>query len=259
MTLMKKCFLQLWGKMNSKYLILPFLGVLISFHSYAKFDGEVFTKKFSVKIGGSRVIYNEDSSGKSVLLMNPQDYPILVESRVLSEDKKEQSDFIVTPPLMKLDANQQSRVRVIKTDQSKGLNHETLQWLCFNAIPPKNSDEMVRGKEKKTTIDVSLTINTCDKLIFRPNNLDGTPETEAGKLKWVAKNNVLTVINPTPFYMNLSSIYFGGKVMKNGGYIPPFQSKFFKLDTSKEMNISWDIINDHGGISKKYSGKINDH
>ncbi|WP_439067670.1 fimbria/pilus periplasmic chaperone [Serratia ureilytica] len=244
-------------EMKSKYLIIPFLVATLPLHSYAKFEGDVLTKEFSVKIGGSRVIYNEGSSSEVVLLINPQNYPILVESKVFSEDKKNQDDFIVTPPLIRLGANQQSRVRIIKTKKSEGLKHETLQWVCFNAIPPKNSNENSDERQKRALIDVNLTINTCNKLIFRPGNLKGTVESEAEKLQWGIKNGVLTANNPTPFYMSIGSIYFGGKVLKGNGYIPPFESKSFKTVKNKEAKIQWDVINDFGGVSKKYTSKIN--
>lgn len=61
------------------------------------------------------MIYNLDSSGASLTVMNDLDYPMLVQSEVLAENQKDPAPFVVTPPLFRLDALQSSRLRIVRT------------------------------------------------------------------------------------------------------------------------------------------------
>ncbi|TBL64182.1 hypothetical protein EYY97_04285, partial [Hafnia paralvei] len=70
-------------------------------------NADVTTQPFTVKIGASRVIYGLTSSGESIGVSNLQDYPMLIQSTVLGEDKKTKAPFVVTPPLFRLDGQQQ--------------------------------------------------------------------------------------------------------------------------------------------------------
>ncbi|MEY6306133.1 fimbria/pilus periplasmic chaperone, partial [Salmonella enterica subsp. enterica serovar Corvallis] len=139
------------------------------------------TKSFSVKLGATRVIYHAGTPGATLSVSNPQDYPILVQSSVKAEDKNSPAPFMVMPPLFRLEANQQSQLRIIRTGGDMPTDRETLQWVCIKAVPPENepSDTQAKG----ATLDLNLSISTCDKLIFRPDAVKGTPEDVAGNLR----------------------------------------------------------------------------
>ncbi|WP_436976499.1 fimbria/pilus periplasmic chaperone, partial [Salmonella enterica] len=141
------------------------------------------TKSFSVKLGATRVIYHAGTPSATLSVSNPQNYPILVQSSVKAEDKNSPAPFMVMPPLFRLEANQQSQLRIIRTGGDMPTDRETLQWVCIKALPPENeqSDTQAKG----ATLDLNLSISTCDKLIFRPDAVKGTPEDVAGNLRWV--------------------------------------------------------------------------
>ncbi|NPE97657.1 Dr fimbrial biogenesis chaperone DraB, partial [Escherichia coli] len=69
-----------------------------------------------------------------------QDYPMLVQSEVLSEDQKSPAPFVVTPPLFRLDGQQSSRLRIVRTGGEFPSDRESLQWICVKGIPPKEDD-----------------------------------------------------------------------------------------------------------------------
>ncbi|WP_371415231.1 hypothetical protein [Serratia sp. 1D1416] len=52
-------------------------------------DMETTTQSFSVRLGATRVIYNPASGGTTLPLVNPQNYPILLQSEALAENMKD--------------------------------------------------------------------------------------------------------------------------------------------------------------------------
>lgn len=226
---------------------------------------------FTVKIGTTRVIYPSSSTkGVSVSVANPQDYPILVQTQVKGEDKTSPAPFIVTPPLFRLDAGLQGRVRVIRTGGKFPEDREALQWLCLTGIPPKNGDAwdntQSNSKNSSPSVDIQMSISTCIKLLVRPDKLKGDPSDSADSLTWKYNDKYLEVNNPTPFYMNLYSLHIGDEnvslsdlgskdKIKNSSYVPPFSSRDFiipKKIKGKPTEISWQVINDNGGVSREF-------
>ena len=59
---------------------------------------EVATKMFALHLGATRVVYNLNSPGETLTVINDQDYPMLVQSEVLAEDQLCQAAFVVIPP-----------------------------------------------------------------------------------------------------------------------------------------------------------------
>ncbi|MBI0676609.1 fimbria/pilus periplasmic chaperone [Citrobacter koseri] len=235
-----------------------------SFGVHAEGQKQTVEKKeqpFAVKLGATRVIYSPDSGGATLTVSNPQDYPMLVKSQVIEEDKKTAAPFIVTPPLFRLDGQQQSRLRIINTGGGMPSDRETLQWLCVTGIPPKADDAWAQdggGKSKPdhATLNVQISVSSCIKLLVRPSNIRGAPTDVASSLVWTREGGQMKVNNPTPFYMNLKSVSVGGKDVDKLEYIPPFSSKMFALPQGASGEISWQMVTDLGGVSKTYKAEL---
>lgn len=176
----------------NKVIILIFSSLTFLPYVYAKEPNlHTIQHKFSVKVDETRAIYPLSSvKGISLSMMNPQDYPILVQTQVKGEDKRSPAPFVVTPPLFRLDAGMQGRVRVIRTGGNFPQDRESLQWLCLTGVPPKEGDmwdNSHHDKNKETqdvNLDVRLSISTCMKLLIRPEQLKQKPEDVAGELTW---------------------------------------------------------------------------
>ncbi|MEQ4987380.1 molecular chaperone [Proteus vulgaris] len=247
-------------------LSLLFMLSLISINAVSEEinNGVNFNKKeFRLKLGASRVIYNsEDKKGTSFTIYNEQDYPILAQVYVLDENRgKKDNNFILTPPLVKLDANQQSRIRIIDTDYNKSEKIETLNWLCVLGVPPKEADVWVDDKTKETldkaNINFQVSVTNCIKLLTRPPSLKKASENFANDLQWKVINNKIEVINPSPYYINFDSIYINDRQVHYAGYIPPFGSNEYEIiNKSNIYNIKWSVITDFGGITEKYTRSI---
>ncbi|CNB95581.1 chaperone protein [Yersinia frederiksenii] len=248
------------------FLILSSLAFLSCVHAKEP-NLHIIQHKFSVKVGETRAIYPLSSvKGISLSMENPQDYPILVQTQIKGEDKHSSAPFVVTPPLFRLDAGMQGRVRVIRTGGSFPQDRESLQWLCLTGIPPKEGDMWDNGhhdKKKETqdvSLDVRLSISTCMKLLVRPDQLKQKPEDVAGELTWHRDGNHLQVNNPTPFYISFSFIHLGDKNinLSSAGeniYVAPFGERSFALPidmAGTPSEISWKIINDLGAESQLF-------
>ncbi|WP_210487449.1 fimbria/pilus periplasmic chaperone [Pantoea ananatis] len=207
-------------------------------------------KTFAVKTGKTRVIFNPSENGQSVEVTNPQDYPMLVQSMVLKEDKKNPASFIITPPLFRLEGGQSSRISVIPTSADFPKNRESLNWICLTGVPPDEEDSSQKNKSK---ILIQLRMTTCIKLITRPESVTGTSIEHANELSWVKNGSVLTINNPTPFYMNLFKIQNGSYIIKNPGYVPPMGALKFKIPSELNDHFEFSLVTDYGGESKIFN------
>ena len=223
---------------------------------------ETNTQSFSVRLGAMRVIYNPASVGETLAITNPQDYPILVQSQAFAEDMKTKAPFVVTPPLFRLDGQQQSRLRIVRIGGYFAEDRESLQWWCVRGIPPKAGDAWAKeqnGKavvEKKVSLNIQMSINSCIKLFVRPECMKGHPDDVAASLAWHRQGNQLKAVNNTPFYMNLTSLKVGGVDVHDIHYIPPFSTYTFALPRGAAGKVSWVVINDYGGRSAAYQADI---
>lgn len=213
-------------------------------------------KVFTLKLGATRVIYNPDASGATLSVSNQQDYPILVQGKVYAEDKKSAAPFIVTPPLFRLEAGQQSRLRIVRTGGVVVPDRESLQWLCVGGIPPKETDVWANNETDKSlksvVLNLEVSMHNCIKLLVRPSGVNGTPMDAAADLIWKRQGNKISVHNASPFYMNLSSVTVGGKPVKGLDYVAPFAERSFSLPEGATGKVEWKIITDVGGESQAF-------
>lgn len=213
------------------------------------------TKVFEINLGANRLIYHPDSAGAEISVTNPQDYPILIQGKVYNEDKKTAAPFIVTPPLSRLEARQQSRLRIIRTGGSTDNNRETLQWLCVGGIPPKDTDVWAQDNKGRSSapsavrLQVAVSAHVCIKMMTRPSSVKGSSMDEAGDLQWHRQGNQLDVTNPSSFYINLSSVSVGGKALRDVDYVAPGASRSFSLPEGASGPVEWKIVTDEGGES----------
>jgi P pilus assembly chaperone PapD len=234
-----------------------------AFAEEAKPKIDTQTQSFAVKLNATRVIYDPASNGSTITISNPQDYPILVQSKVVAEDKSKPAPFVVTPPLFRLDAQQQSRLRIVRTGGEVIQDRETLQWLCVSGIPPKNDDAWAKDKDGKsqapattTTLNVQVSVSNCIKLFMRPSSIKGQSSDVASSLVWASKAGQLNVNNPTPFYMNLNMVSVGDVKLTKVEYVPPFSSINLPLPKGASGEVQWKVVNDYGGESSLYKASL---
>ncbi|AOV98627.1 molecular chaperone [Edwardsiella hoshinae] len=251
---------------TQKTLLLIAIGVLsISpFQSIAAEQQQVeqSTQEFGVKLGATRVIYAPNSMGQTLSVSNPQNYPMLVQSRVYAEDMQSKAPFVVTPPLFRLDGLQQSNLRIVRTGGTFANDRESLQWLCVKGIPPKADDLWAKDKDgqpavkDKISLSLQVSIDNCIKLLIRPESIKGGPEDVASSLAWSRQGKQLKAMNDTPFYINFDSLKVGMVDITNINYVPPFSSSTFPFPNGASGKVTWSVVTDYGGVSPVYQAEI---
>ncbi|MDM7011609.1 fimbrial biogenesis chaperone, partial [Klebsiella michiganensis] len=161
-----------------------------------------------VVTGGTRLIYPGGKKESSLSVTNNDATPYLIQSWV--ESNKGAAPFLLTPPLFRLEGEQQTRLRVI---YSGGLpeNKESMFWMNIKAIPSS------QAKAGANTLQIA--IKTRIKLIYRPKSVQGTPEMVTEQLRWTRSGNTLQVMNPTAFYMNFAEVKVGGAEVKEANWV----------------------------------------
>lgn len=223
-----------------KKRILCFL-LLFSFNTVA-----------SVTLGGTRVIYEENKKESNISVSNQDsNSPVLIQAwaeNFRAEDSRE-VPFIVTPPLFRLEPEQDNIIRIIHSGGVLPQHEEKVYWLSVRSIPSTK-----RTKENKLLITVQNRI----KIIYRPSSLS---KKEAGdaykKIKFSRERNMLVVSNPTPFYVSFYSLSVGEKELKEADMVAPKSKKQWAMPNGiRSTVIKWQAINDYGGVTEEIKASL---
>ncbi|ASG86033.1 molecular chaperone [Salmonella enterica] len=221
------------------------------------FCGMLFISFNSLAGGGTwldatRIIYNEKDTSRSVKISSTSsDIPYLVRAWVTHIDNMTVADkWAVTPPVYRLNENGAVQLRLYLLDKS-GLpgDRESVFYLNVLSIPGTSSEE---SKMENDSLGgkIIIAINSKIKVFYRPGNLADTDmEAEYKKLQFRAEGRSISIINPTPFYMNFNEIKVDGvKYNINRQMVSPFGNVTFTTK-SVPQKINYRLINDFGGIT----------
>lgn len=202
-----------------------------------------------ITVGGTRVIFNGDKKEASLNITSTDTNPYLIQSWIDPEQENNSNvPFIITPPLFRIENNEQNVLRIVYTGGKLPEDRESLYWINVKSIPA--------GDKNKQSNALEIAINTRIKLIYRPSNLIGTAEEIAKKLIWNQIGNKITVTNPTPFIMNFQSIRIGAYSITDSIYVMPMSQRTFIIPDGVSGVISWEIINDYGGVGQVHISDI---
>ncbi|MBA7934940.1 molecular chaperone [Klebsiella sp. RHBSTW-00215] len=198
-----------------------------------------------VVTGGTRLIYPGGKKESSLSVTNNDATPYLIQSWIEADNGT--APFLLTPPLFRLEGEQQTRLRVI---YSGGLpeNKESMFWMNIKAIPSSQA--------KAGTNTLQIAIKTRIKLIYRPKSVAGMPETVTEQLRWTRSGNTLQVTNPTAFYMNFAEVKIGGAEVKEANWVAPGATARFELPRGSAGSLQWKLINDYGGIGAQHNANL---
>ncbi|EOV9693809.1 fimbrial biogenesis chaperone [Cronobacter turicensis] len=195
-----------------------------------------------IVVGGTRVIYEGNKKEAALSIKNNSAAsPFLLQSWVDNGDGKTRGPFMVTPPLFRIEPEEDHELRIAKTG---GLpeDRESLFYLNIRAIPP-SSPEAVNT--------LKLVVKTRIKLFYRPQALVVDAQTAYQQLKFHLAEGHLLAENPTPFYMVFDSLKIGATRIQSADMLAPFASQRFALPATETGRVvSWRVINDYGGVTK---------
>lgn len=203
-------------------------------------------------IGGTRLVFDGEKKEASININNPDNKPYLIQSWVDSGSTNAgvqavKAPFIITPPLFRLDENQQNILRVVRAGGDLPTNKESLFWLNIKSIPS--------AEKRQNTLQIA--VKTRIKLIFRPAGLKSQLDEAAHSLTWKKIGNQLQVTNPSAHYFSFFNVQINGAVVKSANIVAPQSSATFDLPPGVGGGaLTWQFINDYGGSSKVLSSSL---
>lgn len=194
-----------------------------------------------IVMGGTRVIYQEGKREAAISVTNADTHsPYLVQSWVenYAQNNKARVPFIVTPPLFRLDPEQQNVLRINFIGGTLPADRESVFWLNVKSIAPTRKDEVNK---------LQINIKSKFKIFYRPNGLAGEPADAWRKLTFKIDGSRLVAQNPTPYFVSFFTLSVGGKEITEPGMIGPFSHREWLVNRTGV--IKWRAINDFGGMT----------
>lgn len=195
-----------------------------------------------ILVGRTRLIYNAEKREVALPLSNLSDSkPFLIQSWVEGSDGKTRGPFVVTPPLFRLNAQEENSLRITYTGGELPTNKESIFYINVRAIPstPKNDIN-----------ELKLVVKTRIKLFYRPEGIEGRASDAYKTLTFSRKDGQLYIANPSSYYVVFSYLMLGNTLLKDADMIAPGDQITVTLPANNTANsIEWRAINDYGGDS----------
>lgn len=207
-----------------------------------------FANNGGVYLGSTRVIFPSLATSESLSVTNSSKKDTwLVRSWIsLSDsDAEKNNDFIITPPLYRLDPQSTINLKINRLSDSLPNNKESLFYINAMIIPP--IDEKSKGNSK-----IQFSINNKIKMFYRPEsiNFQNKVDDAYNKISVKKELNGFTLKNPTPYYITLTQIQNNENKNYEGFMLSPFGSKH--LTCVKNCNsVKFKSINDYGGLTSE--------
>lgn len=205
--------------------------------------GSVHMAVAGVIVGGTRVVYDGSRKEAAISVKNSEKTrPYLIQSWV--EDAAQplagKAPFIMTPPLFRLDAEQENVLRIIRTGGEFAQDRESVFWVNIKSIPASEQTE-----DNQLLISVKSRI----KLFYRPTGISGDVADAYRALVFKRQGNQLHVNNPTAYHISFFRVSVGNKDIDDAGMVAPKSNLAWALPEGANGPVSWQAINDYGGIT----------
>lgn len=201
-----------------------------------------------VGLGATRVIYPADQKQVSLGVSNNDDNgTYLIQSWVESAEGQKDGRLVITPPLYLMQGKKENTLRIIDaTNKSLPQDRESLFWVNVKAIPSLD-------KSRQQENNLQLAITSRIKLFYRPNGLNIAPDKAPEQLRFKRSGNQLTIVNPTPYFITLSELNAGTKLLANT-MVSPMGSANVAFPANAGSTITYRTINDYGAQTQVLKG-----
>ncbi|NWA25614.1 molecular chaperone [Pseudomonas gingeri] len=201
----------------------------------------------AVTVGATRLIYDGASNEANLTVSNRKDTsPYLVQSwvsRFRSGSDESVDNFIVTPPLFRLDANKENILRIIFTGGAEvPQDRESLFLMNVKAIPAMGDDQ--KGKNV-----LQIALKTTIKLFYRPAGLKGQLKDAVAQVNWKANAGKLTFNNTSKFHVVVSDLKLNGQPISQApDVLRPGQQQELPIQAKAGDALQLSYIDDYGSI-----------
>lgn len=211
--------------------------------------------KAGVLLESSRVVFSSQSREQSLLLLNQNSYPVLIQAWIDNgapegTPSTAEAPVMPLPGLFRLEPGERKNLRLLNTGLSQAEDRESLYWLNIYEIPPVDAN-LPRG-----TSSLTVAIRLQLKVFFRPK-FDVSIESLTDGLKFSLdpKQKTLKLDNPMPYFATLSRVrlVWGEQGQDlHAGMLAPFSSLLLKVDDvfwetgRSDLSVEYAIIDDDG-------------
>ena len=201
----------------------------------------------------SRVIFNASDRMQSLMLVNTNSYPVVVQTWADNgegDPDVKNIPFIILPPVFRLEMGDVRGIRIVKNDTSLAQDRESLFWLNIYEMPPDTR----MNKENS----VLVTMNTQIKIIYRPTLVTTTPAESLAKVRCTLQSKgLLKCSNHSANYLSVSRIRYLDKenrehTIKNGMFTFPPHAEVSIHENSiadSPVRIIFTLIGDGGELT----------
>ncbi|PVZ87880.1 molecular chaperone [Serratia sp. S1B] len=209
-----------------------------------------------LKLPQTRVIFHAGNKSTTAGIQNLSQIPYLVKAEVVNlpgQLEQQAIPFLVTPPLFRLEPQEQFRVRILPQAKTNlPTDRESVFYLSFLAIP--STSQPGQAADTAVTARLSVGIQPLIKLFYRPAALPMTAREAQSKLVFHAYRDEVVMENPTPYYLTLNTLKLKGQnidLAQTGAMIAPFSKKTYPV-MGKTANATYTVINDYGAVTQPY-------
>ncbi|WP_219406726.1 molecular chaperone [Pseudomonas sp. Colony2] len=201
----------------------------------------------AVTVGATRLIYDGASNEANLNVSNRDDTsPYLVQSWVShfgSGNEESVDNFIVTPPLFRLDADKENILRIIFTGGPEvPQDRESLFLMNVKAIPAMSDDQ--KGKNV-----LQIALKTTIKLFYRPAGLKGSLKDAVAQVNWKAQAGALAVNNASKLHVVVSELKLNGlPITQAPDVLRPGEARELPIQAKAGDEVQLSYIDDYGSI-----------
>lgn len=159
----------------------------------------VNTAHSAIQAMASRVVYEGQYKAATLALKNNANRAYMVQTWLEQGENSTQMEkipFVVTPPLIKIEAQHESILRFIYSGNGLPQDRESQFWINIQEIPPKS--------EKENTLQ--LAVRSKIKLFYRPTPLDLSLNEAVKQIKWSVKDNRLILENNSALFITIGDL-----------------------------------------------------
>ncbi|WDU60712.1 molecular chaperone [Pseudomonas poae] len=199
----------------------------------------------AVTVGATRLIYDGASNEANLTVSNREDTsPYLVQSwvsRFGGGNDESVDNFIVTPPLFRLDANKENILRIIFTGGPEvPQDRESLFLMNVKAIPAMSDEQ--KGKNV-----LQIALKTTIKLFYRPAGLNSSLKDAVAQVNWKTQAGALTFNNPSKLHVVVSELKLNGlPITQAPDVLRPFEQRELPIQAKAGDQVSLSYIDDYG-------------
>ncbi|MEX5763764.1 molecular chaperone [Proteus mirabilis] len=207
-----------------------------------------FSSYAAIKISKEKFFYKEQDKEVLFDIKNKSEQKAyIIQSWVSHYNKEDNSEapFIISPSLIRLAPNDNFTLKIIKTDDIKEINQESVYRVNIKVVPVID-DEMA----DKNLLLISL--NSIYNLFYTPNNIVNKGDNKDIDF-FINDGDFIKINNPTPYFITIAEAKIDSiDMLDKQVTIQPFKHYYIKYKKTtkniKNKKVHWKIIDEFDKI-----------